>query len=442
MFPDLPEDILASVCAYISPEDLLALKQTCRVLHAFASMDYIWHQLKIDIPLDIPSDGDIHSLSGVHCQRLVIDALRLDHNWRKPVSKIKGLVRIENGGIISQTQLLGHKWLVTLSRAPSNTHLSFWSIGERNYRAASMEMLSASKFSAAFQNEGSRVILAVIVRGDLRSECLNIYSVPLKDSDEVSPSNTLTPQLYLTMSRLRTECTFSEVQVCQHIVAVALAQFGPMGGFPSYRLLFVNTLTKLKLLVDPALPLRKSPGVGHLRFKLYPKHVIFAVILDHGNPLVLLHELPAKLLDKETREMDDTPQFEVLGPPISKYEIDEVPSDLAAEAAFTPSRVSAIMFHSFSRHAGSAYVVNFIQGKSPNKPPDALQVHRLMKATFSSTGASPMVGELLPRHFPLPFEPQACQSLSFDEATGRVCIGLHTGEIYLLDLWVTLHFLR
>jgi hypothetical protein len=70
------------------PVDLIYDTQICRVLHAFGSTDYIWQQLKIDLPLNIPPDVDINSLSGVELQQIVIDALRLEHNWRKPVSQV------------------------------------------------------------------------------------------------------------------------------------------------------------------------------------------------------------------------------------------------------------------------------------------------------------------------------------------------------------------
>ncbi|KAL0580947.1 hypothetical protein V5O48_001039 [Marasmius crinis-equi] len=54
----------------------------------------------------------------------------------------------------------------------------------------------------------------------------------------------------------------------------------------------------------------------------------------------------------------------------------------------------------------------------------------LMKGSFDR---APLVAPLVPPHMALPFEFHACQSLAFDEATGRVCVALHTGDIYLLD---------
>jgi len=56
-----------------------------------------------------------------------------------------------------------------------------------------------------------------------------------------------------------------------------------------------------------------------------------------------------------------------------------------------------------------------------------------MKATFP-LNQEPMVANLLPSHMVFPFEAHTCQSISLDEATGRVCLAFHTGEMYLLNL--------
>lgn len=55
----------------------------------------------------------------------------------------------------------------------------------------------------------------------------------------------------------------------------------------------------------------------------------------------------------------------------------------------------------------------------------------VMRSTFS---ASSKVGALFPKHLAFPFGPlHTCQSLAFDEATGRVAMSLLTGQLYILD---------
>lgn len=43
------------------------------------------------------------------------------------------------------------------------------------------------------------------------------------------------------------------------------------------------------------------------------------------------------------------------------------------------------------------------------------------------------VNELISHYPDLPFTPDACSSLAFDEVSGRLCLSLNTGELYLLD---------
>ena len=46
---------------------------------------------------------------------------------------------------------------------------------------------------------------------------------------------------------------------------------------------------------------------------------------------------------------------------------------------------------------------------------------------------TPNVNVLLPPEPQLPFKPSSCRSLAFDEATGRLCVGLYNGAIFVLD---------
>jgi len=62
-----------------------------------------------------------------------------------------------------------------------------------------------------------------------------------------------------------------------------------------------------------------------------------------------------------------------------------------------------------------------------------LQQFRLMKLSAPVGHGKPSVGVLLAPDPELPFSPRECQSLAFDEVTGRVCLGLYTGDLYILD---------
>lgn len=62
---------------------------------------------------------------------------------------------------------------------------------------------------------------------------------------------------------------------------------------------------------------------------------------------------------------------------------------------------------------------------------DDVHVYRL-DYDAASQRLSP-VTVLLPPEPGLPFKPRDCRTLAFDEATGRLCVGLYDGSIYVLD---------
>ena len=84
----------------------------------------MWHQLSIDIPLNLP-DTPLPSLSGAVLQTIVINALRLDHNWKKREPNVKCVQVTEDlkNATIVQLQLLGNGHVLILSRWPNYDEL-------------------------------------------------------------------------------------------------------------------------------------------------------------------------------------------------------------------------------------------------------------------------------------------------------------------------------
>lgn len=145
-------------------DSLLAATQTCRVLYTLGSSDYLWHKIvpTIRIPLEIPADVDPNSLSGAELQKIVIKAIRLEHNWRKPTSRITRMTPIlqEPGGVpIDEMRLLpGARWLVTAQRNRPlwrlSTTISLWCLEDVDaiYRSAQMEITGTYRDFAAISN--------------------------------------------------------------------------------------------------------------------------------------------------------------------------------------------------------------------------------------------------------------------------------------------------
>lgn len=61
------------------------------------------------------------------------------------------------------------------------------------------------------------------------------------------------------------------------------------------------------------------------------------------------------------------------------------------------------------------------------------QEFRLMKLSAGVGNLEPDVGVILSPDPELPFSPRECHSLAFDEVTGRLCLGLYNGALYVID---------
>jgi hypothetical protein len=136
----------------------------CRGLHAFVCSDYVWHQTRVDLPLDLPTDRDVRSLPNSHFQRVIIKALRLEHNWRHDVSYIRQCRKlpVPNDGLVLQMQLVMPNCLIYLSRS----QISVWNIEHAGYLVASLKThRSAVQFSAAAQAESQEITIAVVEYG-------------------------------------------------------------------------------------------------------------------------------------------------------------------------------------------------------------------------------------------------------------------------------------
>jgi len=131
---------------------LCGATQTCRMLYGLGSNDYLWHRIvpTIRIPLGIPADVDTNSLTGAELQKIVIKAIRLEHNWRKPTSRITRMTPVlqETTGVpIDEMRLLpGARWLVTAQRnrplGRLSTTISLWCLEDIDgiYRSAQIEI--------------------------------------------------------------------------------------------------------------------------------------------------------------------------------------------------------------------------------------------------------------------------------------------------------------
>ena len=139
----------------------LICSQTCRVLHAFGSTDYLWHRLieRSALLLDIPTDIPITDLTADDLQRHAIQAIRLQLNWRRPSSRIRRTTSLGTtcDALFEHLHFVqGGKWLLavqSLYRRFENrnyTKVSFWSLSDMHdaHCVAQFEMVGKHRASA------------------------------------------------------------------------------------------------------------------------------------------------------------------------------------------------------------------------------------------------------------------------------------------------------
>ncbi|KAJ7637740.1 hypothetical protein DFH06DRAFT_1478714 [Mycena polygramma] len=481
----LPPDILLSILLLLRAQDILVVSQTCRILHEYTSSDYLWHQLAThNLPLDIDPYVDRNHLPGPKLQAIVTRALRVDNNWRRSNPRIRKLTRLamdlEN---VSQLQFISSEWLVVLRRFPPS--LSVWRVAniEQPYRAAVINLLDLPglavplKFAAAMQAGCREVLIALILepKASTRSgTLLYAYSVVLKSELDDAGSGTFalpSPRVVCSIHRPEAEGRFHELHVCGSIIAVGILQFRNYLSPVGYRILFINSATGVQCLVDPQVPTQFT----QMHFKVSPRQLVIVGIHNESTLVVRTHDLPPaifKQIPPNSTPSQPTLSAESLPDSTAQFESPLAISDvdfwyLSADSTHT-SRISSISFHSLVRMAKD-YIFHFpLDGRMDEgiiaKPSvstfttdssasaeivclgetgsRAVWLQRrwtsdeytLMKATFSPNGREPAVVQpLLARHLALPFELHRCQSLAFEEATGRVCLAVHTGELWLLQ---------
>jgi hypothetical protein len=118
----------------------------------------------LDLPLDISDGQNFSSIPARDLQRSYVNALRLERNWSKEASDIKGMHRIEVGDIVSQMQFLERDLLMAVSRGPTSTSASLWHIAdpERPRLIISFPTQTVLSFAASAIRDRNEVIFAII----------------------------------------------------------------------------------------------------------------------------------------------------------------------------------------------------------------------------------------------------------------------------------------
>ncbi|KAI0359843.1 hypothetical protein OH77DRAFT_1419176 [Trametes cingulata] len=498
MLTNLPEDILLDVFQYLRVPDVLALRKTCRALHAFGGNDYVWHRLVADfpLPLDLPFNTSPSALSGEELQQLAIKAIRLDVNWRNPNTRVRGLHALiddKSGQYVDQMQFLpGGKWLWTaqrtLKRESWYTRMSLWSLEDvsNSHRVWSTEISGIYRSCTLVQSSKGDFATLVVGVCDHR-EVIEVHSISLQEARDLQYGiyPTYPPvkskQLHIVphprAPHLRP--IIHEIAAHDNLLIVTIFALDTGGGAGSLQILFVNPETGATKWVDPSF----AQSFSFLWVRVWGEY-LFLVGEVNDDFAVRVYRIPnpfstptggtprASPPAAGPDEEDDDYAYTDLGPMVAHF-VGPTPMALpghhiaqVSPATSSPSLAAVMFYHSVHPHSAQLLRFSFdvtteavtLTGMSSkdfligNESSAQLaqvgalgirgvwlehnwetQQNRVMKLAYDPHTRTARVGMLLPHDPELPFTPNMCHSLAFDEVTGRLCLGMYDGNVYILD---------
>ncbi|KAI0690002.1 hypothetical protein BC835DRAFT_1529012 [Cytidiella melzeri] len=490
----LPDDILLQVVLYLSIQDVLSFKQTCRVLHAFGSTDYLWHRLaeRSDLLLNISSNTVITELPADELQRVVIDAIRLELNWRRSSPRIKRTMslNIANDALFEHLHFVnGGKWLLVVQGHPRRfeervyTQIYFWDLHVLNEPRCVIrfELIGKHRASAVTLHDQEESATLVVALNDASADFFEVRTFSLTGEfttlSHVGALPSVAKRIELPPSSgpLRA-ISVTSVSVCGHVLAATVVIFAPDQAATSH------------IVVA-----RTDNGSAHWMQREPYKPIHSALTRLHRNNIIIfghntegyachVYELPPSLLYPCSRshmslsDCDFPDNLLEWGPLVAHStcvmdklfnlfpEPSTIPSasgEILAFMLMAESCAYLMRFHLSARTTSSSSGKRFVRPITVKIRADTsvrlvgvgisgrravwmehnlettrsqlMKLEALQDDTTDGEYTQISSGVLLPPDPPLPFSTDACQGLAFDEASGRLCIGLWGGSLYLVD---------
>ncbi|KAI0342760.1 hypothetical protein BDW22DRAFT_1484327 [Trametopsis cervina] len=490
---DLPDDILLQVVLYLSVRDLLSLKQTCRVLHAFGSMDYVWHRITedSDLLLNIPYDTSVIDLSADELQRLTVDAIRLQANWRSHTPKLTRMVSLPttSDALFEHLQFTpGGRWLLAIQgryrrfEGRNYAIVSLWSLDDLKATRCVVQFELAGKYRASdvvLHHEDEAATFAVAVNHD-NHDFIEVRTFSLQDDfihlSQISKSPSASRRIELPpLSRSSHNVSITSLSVSDKAIVASVTILGADGDDFSRVLFTRRDKGPVRWMSsESANPIH--PALTRLRGNSI---IVFGhsaegfVCRTYGLPLNVNSDGPVPNTQLSANGSSDS--LSEWGPLLSQSTCSQtnlrnlfpdphtIPLASNRELAFmltTGSAAHLMQFHLGSERGPLATEYSTVKsfplllqqdssvrllgvGSSGRR---AVWMEYNMETTRSwlmrlevlrdnqSNGRDARVlkGVLLPPDPPLPFSIDACHSLAFDEATCRLALGLWDG-LHIID---------
>ncbi|KAF9237675.1 hypothetical protein BU15DRAFT_75873 [Melanogaster broomeanus] len=477
----LHQDILILVCLLLSIEDVLNLMQTCRGMHAFGSLDYLWHKLIAgwDIPLDIPPNVSLTTLSSDFLQKAAINALRLDRRWRDSTSPLLYAKRIisPNSAFVDGLHLLpGGRWLVTLQYEETvRTHVTLWSLKDPSDPPIFRITVDGRvRFLQAHHHHEMEQLTIGIAFARGAMETIRVYNVRLQDDFRNAARHLLTFEA--TSGELSAFGRLSGMKICGQIMAVV---FVPLSSPPSQnagKLVCVNLLTKAAAVIE--CPDWSFPW-GRLKlFHRYLAIITLSFIRENTSADICFHELPSVILAKiphpsvphwpETLALKSSPTANTSWTTDRALALelsDDVLTTTGETCSFSMFGCRPRMRYGSATDASVAVIQVSFDGTNIHCIPSAVPCRALPSVgevraspsgrravwlnpdpdtrectlmkfasgrTSGNTEVGPCISVLMPSFSGLPFSPRDFYSFAFDEISCKLAVSLSSGELYML----------
>ncbi|KAF8910651.1 hypothetical protein CPB84DRAFT_1764267 [Gymnopilus junonius] len=427
---------------------------------------------------DLPIDDRLTNMSGPEIKYNIVRALRLDENWRRRVSKITRISKINNHRSVVDIQPLGREWLVISSRAPTYTiRLSLWrlevspSSGIINSSCAiSFAPGHAYSFGASFEDGDSTALICVLGASTLTGiGRLTIYRINL--GGRQSDANFLRAPRVINEWTIDHSGVFYHSEISGSIVAAAIRHASHLNWDYIHQILLFNTKTNVTIRIES--PTLTRFDSGRMQFKIYSQHIVIVGAYQERvkvhvrkipsqlfsdakvSRILEEHLIPSKdwdsyIVDYETAKIGNLEFF--ISPEPVYCSILESFTVMVTHSPFSSMERGIISIYRFpidTNKQGLKFtdwnpLHTFPKPRNVTFEPTCLgktgrravwlshqwnaDVYVLMKASFGD-----IVAPLQPQGQALPFEPHTCQSLYFEEATGRLFVAVTTGQIYILE---------
>ncbi|KDQ59271.1 hypothetical protein JAAARDRAFT_57193 [Jaapia argillacea MUCL 33604] len=391
----------------------------------------------------------------------------------------------------------GGRWLVTAQRnrlrGRISTTITIWSLKDITdvYRAACFEAPGYFyQYAARISRDEAIALVALTVMMN-SEELLQIYEVPLGERLASDYSILDQPRLRNRIGKPHGAAgIFYHVSICDNLVAASLVEVS-VGPNTTHRVCLINTLTDAQCWIN----IQPKECLSRWEMRLFSDQIVFVGSMDDAL-VVRTYNLPICMLMKGHGRMSSyTPvgqtfQQDDLGDPILDCVVAKLPQAmtfftskaselLGSPSSTTPPTLTFLTFRFLEgvpsrlyaarvplrctkstnctkgHNHGTRFAVSpsiamvpsaqtaervqiGVEGRRAvwldrNLETEEVKVMKLSALSTNGISSTYKVGVLLPEYPVLPFRPSACRSLAFDEVTGRLCLGLFTGEFYVLD---------